>query len=58
MPYCGNNKVEIGEQCEPGIHGGNCKTDCTWNAVCGDGTTQSFAGEECDAGDANNDEAS
>ncbi|MCC7552747.1 VWA domain-containing protein [Candidatus Micrarchaeota archaeon] len=54
--YCGDNDIDPGESCEPpgslgwGPHENVCREDCTY---CGDGTTQTTAGEECDDGNAN-----
>lgn len=32
----------------------NCLNSCQWNASCGDGVTQAFAGESCDDGNTSN----
>ncbi len=54
--YCGDNDIDPGESCEPpgsfgwGPHENECRENCTY---CGDGTTQTIAEEECDDGNAN-----
>jgi cysteine-rich repeat protein len=55
-PACGNGLVELVEECDLGLNNsdtGLCKTDCT-NQVCGDGF--SGPGEECDDGNAIDDD--
>jgi cysteine-rich repeat protein len=51
---CGDNhrNAQAGEQCDPGVVGGNtatCDADCT-APVCGDGRVNPQAGEQCDDG--------
>lgn len=48
-PVCGNNVTEIGEECDKGSESVDCDADCTF-AICGDGTLNITAGEECDDG--------
>ncbi len=53
--YCGNKKVDDGEECDdgPSLNGtyGNCNTNCSGpDRHCGDGHTDSEDGESCDDG--------
>lgn len=49
---CGNGVVEPGEECDDGGESELCNTDCT-AAACGDGITNTSAGEVCDDGENN-----
>ncbi len=52
IQVCGDNVVDGTEECDPGAVGQNtatCDRNCTL-AVCGDGFTNTAAGEECDDG--------
>jgi len=51
-PECGNEIKELGEDCDDGGESVNCDADCTV-AICGDGTLNMTAGEECDDGNIN-----
>ncbi len=61
FPYCGNDVLDFGEQCDGGDNcdiycldeGGN-NGDDEW---CGDGILQTSRGEECDDGNQNNSDA-
>lgn len=62
ISVCGNNLVDIGEDCDsPGetgaysttIAGRQCDVDCSFGPYCGDGILQISHSEECD--DGNND---
>ena len=46
-PVCGNGVIETGEQCDDAGESATCDTDCT-AAICGDGTFNMAAGEQCD----------
>ena len=60
ITVCGNGIRETGELCDDGVNNGKygpsitnkyCNTYCTgWAPYCGDGTTQSAYGEQCDDG--------
>lgn len=52
-PVCGNGVVEGSEVCDTAGQSQSCDADCTAPA-CGDGTTNSAAGEQCDDGNTNN----
>lgn len=47
---CGDGYAEDWEPCDAGYETANCNADCTF-AECGDGYWNAYAGEECDAGD-------
>ncbi len=50
---CGNSSTEVGEACdEGGVQTATCEADCTIPS-CGDGVTNTLAGEECDDANAN-----
>ncbi|MBU2260293.1 DUF4215 domain-containing protein, partial [Patescibacteria group bacterium] len=50
-PVCQNGVVEAEEDCDDGAESATCDADCTF-VSCGDGTTNTTAGEFCDdAGD-------
>ena len=52
-PYCGDGKINLGEECDDGINNGptaGCTPDCTI-AACGDGYVH--VSEACDLGDGN-----
>ena len=53
-PYCGDNNLDQGEECDDGNQNNNdaCKNDCTFN-VCGDSVLNSGV-EDCDDGNLNN----
>ena len=55
---CGDGYVQPGEECEPGNPGQPpCEDDCTFSPECGNGMVEEEAGEECDDGNAvNNDD--
>jgi len=54
--HCGNGQLDAEEDCDTGGESTTCDADCTL-AVCGDGTRNRTAGEECDDGNRNdNDE--
>jgi len=46
---CGNGAVTAGEICDDAGESATCDSDCT-TAMCGDGLTNTTAGEECDDG--------
>ena len=59
LSICGNNLVDVGEQCDvPGeiglysttIVGRQCMTQCKFGPYCGDGILQTQQTEECDDG--------
>lgn len=59
--YCGDGTIDFPfEQCDNGIQNNNgggynsCTTECTLGPRCGDGVTQTAAGETCDDGNRNN----
>jgi len=45
--YCGDGTVDFDEDCDDTGESAACDADCTWR-ICGDGTTNTTAGEECD----------
>ena len=47
---CGDGFVDPGEQCDDGGESAACDVDCTGPPVCGDGTLNVTALEECDDG--------
>jgi cysteine-rich repeat protein len=49
VSFCGDGIVDPGEECDEGGESSACDTDCTI-AFCGDGTTNTTLGEECDDG--------
>jgi len=65
QPICGDFLPASGEECDSGSNNvpptdppyGSCTTECKNGPGCGDGTVQEEGGEECDEGDANEDNA-
>lgn len=53
---CGDGKVDAGEPCDGGGESVTCNLDCTLRS-CGDGKVNATAGEQCDRGSANADDA-
>ena len=49
---CGNGVIEGREQCDDGGESASCDANCT-AAICGDGTLNVTAGEQCDDGNNN-----
>ena len=47
-PVCGDGCIMGDEECDDGGESADCDADCTF-VVCGDGTLNTTAGEECDA---------
>lgn len=52
-PVCGDGSVDIGEDCDDSGESASCDADCS-NAICGDGTLNASAGEQCDDGNTDN----
>jgi hypothetical protein len=58
-PFCGDGQVNGPEACDLGKRNGldlgkdGCTVGCTKFSYCGDGTVDSYMGEECDLGDLN-----
>jgi cysteine-rich repeat protein len=54
--YCGDGLKNGPEACDDANTNNtdNCLNSCQWNASCGDGVTQAFAGESCDDGNTSN----
>lgn len=48
-PYCGDGKVDPGEECDDAGESDTCDSDCTF-ASCGDSLVNASAGETCDDG--------
>ena len=48
-PVCGDGSVDLGETCDDSGESATCDADCT-AVSCGDGVTNSTAGETCDDG--------
>jgi hypothetical protein len=46
-PMCGDGLVDMGEECDDAGESATCDADCSV-AQCGDGTSNSTAGESCD----------
>jgi uncharacterized delta-60 repeat protein len=55
-PVCGNGVVEEGEVCDDGEASATCDPDCT-AVECGDQVVNAAAGEACDDGNTENDDA-
>src|SRR5690349_2050037 len=53
---CGDGTVDAGEQCDDRGESATCNLDCTF-AACGDSKVNATAGEQCDRGSANADDA-
>lgn len=53
---CGDGRVDAGEPCDGGGETPTCNLDCTLRS-CGDGKVNAAAGEQCDRGAANADDA-
>jgi cysteine-rich repeat protein/YD repeat-containing protein len=53
LTACGNGVVTGSEDCDDGGESATCDPDCT-SAVCGDGTENFAAGEDCDDGNQTN----
>jgi fibro-slime domain-containing protein len=66
-PFCGDGTPQAPEQCDNGVKNntamygtkgsGACTPGCTYAHYCGDGNVDTAYGEDCDAGDANADNA-
>ena len=55
-PICGDGKVEFPEDCDVTVMTAECDYNCT-TPVCGDGLHNILAGEACDDGNSNDDDA-
>lgn len=55
-PVCGNGEVEFPEDCDVTEMTAECDINCT-TPTCGDGIHNPLVGEECDDGNANEDDA-
>ncbi|MCH8146951.1 MAG: DUF4215 domain-containing protein [Planctomycetes bacterium] len=53
---CGDGEVQAGEECDTSGESASCDGDCTFVA-CGDGRTNSTAGEQCDDGNGSSTDA-
>lgn len=52
LVICGDGIVDVGEICDDGntMSGDGCSSDCQSDESCGNGITDSLAGEQCDCG--------